>query len=143
MKPHEIDPDSNISIWIEYFNHRDSENGEALEGLVREDWVAITGAVVTELLQGARQQSEFDAILDSIVALERFLDTTLNTWIEAGRLSYCLRKKGVTVPTIDVIIAGLAIERQCLIFSLDSHFDRIPGVKRYPESALKGSSPST
>ena len=130
------------SIWIEYFNHRDSENGEALEGLVREERVAITGVVVTELLQGARRQSEFDAILDSIMA-HRFLDTTLNTWIEAGRLSYCLRKKGVTVPTIDAIIAGLAIERQCLIFSLDSHFDRNPGVKRYPESAMKGSSPST
>ncbi|MBW2050582.1 MAG: PIN domain-containing protein [Deltaproteobacteria bacterium] len=130
------------SIWIEYFNRRDSENGEALEGLLREERVAITGIVVTELLQGAKQKSELDAILDSIVALP-FLDATLNTWIEAGRLSYSLRKKGVTVPTTDVVLASLAMENQCHLFSLDSHFDRIPGVKRYPESALKASSPST
>ena len=130
------------SIWIEYFNRRDSENGEALEGLLREERVAITGVVVTELLQGAKQKSEFDAILDSIVALP-FLDATLNTWIEAGSLSYSLRKKGLTVPTTDVVLAGLAIENQCQLFSLDSHFDRIPGVKRYPKSALKASSPST
>lgn len=38
------------SIWIKYFNHRDSESGEALEGLLREERVAITGVVVTELL---------------------------------------------------------------------------------------------
>jgi len=130
------------SIWIEYFNRRDSENGEALEGLLREERVAITGVVVTELLQGAKQKSEFDAILDSIVALP-FLDATLNTWIEAGSLSYSLRKKGLTVPTTDVVLAGLAIENQCHLFSLDSHFDRIPGVKRYPKSALEASSPST
>jgi len=128
------------SIWIEYCKRRDSENGEALEGLLREERVAITGVVVTELLQGARQKSEFDAILDSIVVLP-FFDATLSTWIEAGRLSYALRKKGVTVPSTDVIIASLAIERHCLLFSLDSHFDRIPGVKRYPESAPKASSP--
>ncbi|MBW1784190.1 MAG: PIN domain-containing protein [Deltaproteobacteria bacterium] len=123
------------SIWIEYFNHRDSENGEALEGLLREGRVVITGIVVTELLQGARLKREFDAILDSIVALP-FFDATLNTWIEAGRISYSLRKRGVTVPTTDVIIASLAIERHCLLFSLDSHFDRIPGIKRYPEHGL-------
>jgi len=123
------------SIWIEYFNHRDSENGEALEGLLREGRVVIAGIVLTELLQGAKIKREFDAILDSIVALP-FFDATLNTWIEAGRISYSLRKRGVTVPTTDVIIASLAIERHCLLFSLDSHFDRIPGIKRYPEHGL-------
>lgn len=124
------------SIWIEYFNHRDSENGEALACLLREGQVAITGLVMTELLQGAKQKREFDAILDSILALP-FLDATLSTWIEAGRLSYSLRKKGVTIPTTDVVLASLAKENQCLLFSLDSHFDRIPGLKRYPESVLK------
>lgn len=124
------------SIWIEYFNHRRSEVGEAVEALLREGRVVITGIVVTELLQGARLKSEFDAILESILALP-FLDATLNTWVEAGRISYSLRKRGVTVPTTDVTIASLALERQCLLFSLDSHFDRIPGIKRYPEPVLK------
>lgn len=127
---------ADTSIWIEYFNHRQSESGEAVEDLLREGRVIITGIVVTELLQGARLKNEFDAILESILALP-FLDATLNTWVEAGRISYSLRKRGVTVPTTDVIIASLAIERQCLLFSLDSHFDRIPGVKRYPEPVLK------
>jgi tRNA(fMet)-specific endonuclease VapC len=124
------------SIWIEYFNHRRSQSGEAVEDLLRKGRVIITGIVLTELLQGARLKSEFDAILESILALP-FLDATLNTWVEAGRISYSLRKRGVTVPTTDVIIASLAIERQCLLFSLDSHFDRIPGIKRYPEPVLK------
>lgn len=125
---------ADTSIWIEYFNHRDSENGEALEGLLREERVVIAGIVLTELLQGAKIKREFDAILDSVVALP-FLDATLNTWIEAGRISYSLRKKGVTVPTTDIIIVSLAIENHCLLFSIDSHFDRVPGIKRYLKSA--------
>ena len=79
---------------------------------------------------------EFDAILDGILALP-FLDATLNTWMEAGRLSYSQCKKRVIIPTTDVVLASLAIENQCLLFSLDSHFDRIPGMKRYPEPVLK------
>ncbi|PIP47843.1 MAG: VapC toxin family PIN domain ribonuclease [Deltaproteobacteria bacterium CG23_combo_of_CG06-09_8_20_14_all_51_20] len=124
------------SIWIEYFNHRHSENGEAVEDLLRGERVVITGIVVTELLQGAKLKNEFDAILDSIVSLP-FLDAALSAWIEAGRLSYSLRKKGVTIPTTDVVLASLAIENQCLLFSLDSHFDRIPGLKRYSIPVLK------
>ncbi|HDZ23837.1 MAG TPA: PIN domain nuclease [Desulfobacteraceae bacterium] len=124
------------SIWIEYFNHRQSENGETVEDLLRKGRVVLTGIVVTELLQGAKLKNEFDAILNSILALP-FLDATLNTWIEAGRIFYSLRKKGVTIPTTDVVLASLAKENQCLLFSLDSHFERIPGLKLYPEPVLK------
>jgi tRNA(fMet)-specific endonuclease VapC len=124
---------ADTSVWIEYFNHRQSESGDAVEALLRDERVVITGIVLTELLQGAKLKNEFDAILDSMLALP-FLDAKTNTWIEAGRLSYSLRRKGVTVPTTDVIIASLTLENQCLLFSLDSHFDRIPGIKRYPEA---------
>ena len=118
------------SIWIEYFNHRHSQAGETVEMLLREERVVIAGIVLTELLQGAKIKREFDAILDSVAALP-FLDATLNTWIEAGRISYSLRRKGVTVPTTDIIIASLAIENHCSLFSMDFHFDQIPGVELY------------
>lgn len=119
------------SIWIEYFNHRHSEGGAEIETLLKEGRVVLAGIVLTELLQGAKIKKDFDAILDSVVALP-FLDATLTTWIEAGRISYSLRREGVTVPTTDLIIASLAIENNCFLFSLDSHFDQVPGVKRYP-----------
>ena len=118
------------SVWIEYFNRLDSEAGRSVEGLLREGRVVGTGVVLTELLQGARIKREFDAILESIVALP-FLEPTQDTWITAGRISYALRRKGITVPTTDLIIASLALEYECLVFTLDPHFEKIPDVALY------------
>ncbi|MBW1714614.1 MAG: PIN domain-containing protein [Deltaproteobacteria bacterium] len=120
------------SIWIEYFNKPDSRAGESLENLLREGRVFCAGVVLAELLQGAKIEREFKLILESMTALP-FLETTLNTWIEAGRISFSLRKKGITIPVTDIILASLALESHCLVFTLDPHFNKIPGIKLYTE----------
>jgi len=51
--------------------------------------------------------------------------------IKAGRISFSLRKKGVTIPTTDLIIASLAIENHCSVMTLDSHFNKIPDLMFY------------
>jgi predicted nucleic acid-binding protein len=73
---------------------------------------------------------EFHLLKDSLDALP-FLETTRHTWINAGRLSFDLRQKGITIPTTDLIIASLAIENHCAIYSLDSHFQKMPQVDLY------------
>ena len=120
------------SIWIEYFNKPDSRAGESLENLLKERRVFCAGVVLTELLQGAKIEREFKLILESVTALP-FLETKLTTWIDAGRISFSLRKKGITIPVTDIIVASLALESHCLIFTLDPHFKKIPGIKLYPE----------
>ena len=118
------------SVWIQYFNRLDSKPGKSVEGLLREGRVVGTGIVLTELLQGTQIEKEFNAILESMAALP-FLETTQNTWIKAGRISYTLRRKGITIPTTDLVIASIALEYDCLIFSLDPHFEKIPDIERY------------
>ena len=119
------------SIWIEYFNKPDSNAGKSLENLLKEGRVFLTGIILTELLQGAKIEKEFESILESMLALP-FLKTTLNTWIQAGRISFALRKKGITIPTTDLIIASLSLENNCKIFTLDLHFNKIPRINIYP-----------
>jgi hypothetical protein len=121
------------SVWIQYFNKFDSKPGKSVEGLLREGRVVGTGIVLTELLQGAKIEKEFNAILESMAGLP-FLETTQNTWIKAGRISYTLRRKGITIPTTDLIIASLALEYDCLIFTLDPHFEKIPDIELYKYS---------
>jgi predicted nucleic acid-binding protein len=121
------------SVWIQYFNKLNSKPGKSVEGLLREGRVVGTGIVLTELLQGAKIEKEFNAILESMAALP-FLETTQNTWIKAGRISYTLRRKGITIPTTDLIIASLALEHDCLIFTLDPHFEKIPDIELYKNS---------
>jgi len=121
------------SVWIQYFNKLNSKPGKSVEGLLREGRVVGTGIVLTELLQGAKIEEEFNAILESMAALP-FLETTQNTWIKAGRISYTLRRKGITIPTTDLIIASLALKHDCLIFTLDPHFEKIPDIELYKNS---------
>ena len=119
------------SIWIEYFNKPDSNAGKSLENLLKKGGVFLTGIILTELLQGAKIEKEFESILESMLALP-FLETTLNTWIQSGRISFALRKKGITIPTTDLIIANLSLENNCKIFTLDLHFNKIPRINIYP-----------
>lgn len=127
MKPNIL---VDTSVWIQYFNKLDSKSGKSIEGLLGEGRVVGSGVVLTELLQGAKIEKEFNAILESMTALP-FLETTLNTWIKAGRISYTLRRKGTPIPTTDLIIASLALEYDCLIFTLDPHFEKIPDIELY------------
>ncbi len=115
------------SIWIEYFNKPDSNAGKSLENLLKKGRVFLTGIILTELLQGAKIEKEFESILESMLALP-FLETTINTWIQSGRISFALRKKDITIPTTDLIIASLSLENNCKIFTLDLHFNKIPNV---------------
>ena len=73
------------SVWIQYFNKLDSKPGKSVEGLLREGRVVRTGIILTELLQGAKIEKEFNAILESMAALP-FLETTQNTWVKAEKL---------------------------------------------------------
>ena len=121
---------ADTSIWIEYFNQPDSVAGNTLEQLILDDSVVYAGIILTELLQGARKKTEFNQILDNIVALP-YLETTHQTWVSAGKLSFEMRRKGITIPVSDLVLACLAGENDCLIFSLDRHFDSLPALKRY------------
>jgi predicted nucleic acid-binding protein len=118
------------SIWIEYFNRPESKAGARLEKLIKEGDVCSAGVILTELLQGAKIEKEFNAILESFIVLP-FLNTTIDTWIRAGKISFSLRRKGITIPTTDLIIASLAMEHGCSVFTIDPHFEKIPDLKLF------------
>ena len=118
------------SIWIEFFNRDSSQPGDLLQQLLLEGKAATTGIILTELLQGAKLEKEFEAIL-SIVSAVPVLEATLETWVQAGRISFGLRRKGITIPTTDLVIATIAIQNECQVFSLDPHFNKIPNLKLF------------
>ena len=119
------------SAWIDYFNKPNSKIGKAVEKIIKQEKALIAGVILTELLQGARVREEYDALLDSMLAIP-VLETGLNTWIEAGRLAFELRRQGITIPITDLIIASLALIENCAILTLDHHFKKIPGINLLP-----------
>lgn len=121
---------ADTSVWIPFFNRPDSDEKAALDLLIDADEVAMVGIVLAEVLQGCRTPSEREILSDALAALPYF-EVTSSTWIRTGDLSAQLLRKGVTLPLSDLLIAVLAIDHGCRVYSLDVHFKKIPGVSLY------------
>ena len=124
--------DSNI--WIHYLRDPNSEVGLALQALLDKDQVLMTGVVLSEVLQGARTEREYEILLSSLTALP-YQEMNNHTWASAGRIGLRLRLEDGLIPLTDLAIAALAIEYDQEVCTLDAHFDRVPELKRYPATA--------
>jgi len=90
--------------------------------LLKENVIITTGIVKLEILGGTKTQNEFERLktrLDSLDMVET--DTVL--WEEAYRLSFELRRKGITVPYTDILIAACALRTESTVVHADAHFD--------------------
>jgi len=52
-------------------------------------------------------------------------------WDAAGDLDASLRRNGTTIPPMDVLIAQVCLHHKVSLFTLDEHFNSIPGLKLY------------
>lgn len=98
--------------------------------LLQKNQVVTTGIIIAELLQGIKNTKEENRIITLISSLPT-LEITTDIWLTTGKLSLSLRKKGINIPLTDVAIASLAIENNLQIFTIDKHFELIPGVRIY------------
>ena len=121
---------ADTSVWIPFFNRPGSREKQTLDLLIDADDVAMVGIVLAELLQGCRSPHERDELKDALLALP-YLEVTPSTWMKAGELSAGLLRKGITLPMSDLIIAALAIEHSCPVYSLDDHFNKVPDLSLF------------
>jgi hypothetical protein len=110
------------SAWIVSFKKTGNQSlkqkvVEALASLS----AATTPVIVLELLQGCRDKKEYEAMKLRIEALE-MLPVNEDVWESAYRAGYDLRRKGITIPTIDILISSIAKVHNCSILHHDKHF---------------------
>ena len=111
------------SVWIEYFRRHEPFHGAVLK-LLDADLVCCTGLILAELMQGAKSERELSVIANFTHVFE-FLPETPRLWEKTGRLSFTLRRKGITVGLADCFIAVSTAEAGAQLFTLDSHFEAI------------------
>jgi predicted nucleic acid-binding protein len=129
---------ADTSVWIPFFNDPHSEEKRELDALIDLDRLVLVGVVLAELIQGCRTAGEAEATTSSLEGL-RFIETTLSTWRRVGEVSFSLRRKAITVPLSDLVVAALALEHRLEIYTLDPHFKQIPGLTLYvPAGARRG-----
>lgn len=109
------------SAWILSF--KDSGN-QKLKDLLREaidsDRVVTTNIIILELLQGCKNKKEYEALKSRLDVLTLY-ELTENTWTIAYETGFILRRKGITVPTVDIMISSIAKENMLTIFHHDNH----------------------
>jgi predicted nucleic acid-binding protein len=118
------------SVWVQGFRVSAALERSEVDRLLARDEVAMVGVVMAEVLQGARNPEEFEELRTWLMALP-YLEETRQTWVRVGDLSYQLRQRGLAVGVLDLVIATLALEHGCAVYSLDEHFQRIPGLVLY------------
>jgi len=112
------------SVWIDFFSSSPGRAGNELRRMIEEaEPFALTGVVVAEILQGlTRDEGRVEEYLTMWEMLE---PSGFSTYREAAAIFRLARSKGISLTTIDTLIAAIAIEQDASLFSLDKDFVRV------------------
>ena len=98
------------SLWIEVL-HPDRSQPDSrrrVDALLAADAVATMGLVKLEILSGARTEADYRR-LERILSALHTLPVAEQRWDEAADLGFRLRRKGIIVPSTDLLIAVTAL----------------------------------
>ena len=112
------------SVWIDFFSRSPGRAGNELRRMIDEvEPFVLTGVIVLKILQGlTRDVHRIESFLSQWEMIE---PNGFSTYREASSISRLARSKGISVTSIDSLIASIALEHHASLFSLDKDFLRI------------------
>ncbi len=118
------------SVWIAFFNGGEGSSVSTLEKLIEnEQDVYLSDYILTEVLQGFRDEREYEEARRSLLRFPSARLRDRNSYIEAAQIYRRCRREGITVrKTADCLIAWTAIENDLYLLHQDKDFDRIASV---------------
>jgi predicted nucleic acid-binding protein len=114
------------TVWIDLFSGLTTPQVIVLESLIlkRED-ICVCGVILTEVLQGIRDDEEHANTL-AIFSNLLYLPMTRETFLLAAHIYRSLRARGITIRnSIDCMIAAVCIENKVVLLHNDRDFDLI------------------
>jgi predicted nucleic acid-binding protein len=118
------------SIWVRSLRRNFPRERQVVADLIDRDLIATTDIVVAEVLQGARSEADFQELADKMGALN-FFHADEGAWLNAAKLSFELRRRGLTTALSDLVIATVALEHNLEVYSVDSDFERVTNLQLY------------
>ena len=111
------------SVWIDFFIGRTTPETDYLDSLLGTEPVAVGDLILTEVLQGFRNDSDYDTaknLFDSVTVFDMLGRARA---FKAASNYRTLRKLGIIVrKTADTIIATFCIEREIPLLFSDRDF---------------------
>jgi hypothetical protein len=114
------------TVWVDFFAGKNTPQVQKLEQFLTEgEDICICGVILTEILQGIRDESDYTRTLSRFDSF-LFLPMNQRTFVKAAELYRTLRRQGVTVrKAVDCMIASVAIEHNIALLHNDIDFDHI------------------
>lgn len=110
------------SAWVVSFKKSGNEKlKQKIVDSLNSASVVTTSIIVLELLQGCRDKKEYELMKSRLESLD-LLSENETVWDIANMAGFSLRKSGITVPTIDIIIASIVKAYGCTLLHHDKHF---------------------
>jgi predicted nucleic acid-binding protein len=117
------------SVWVEVLRDKTGRIVQSLRERIGTDIDVFSRFTQLELLQGAKDEEEWTR-LDEYLSTQYYLEATDETWPQAARIYFDLRRGGITISSpIDCCIAQLAMEAGALLLHQDGDFEKIAGIR--------------
>jgi len=111
------------SVWIDYFNGRDTPETVQLDSCLSVELIAIGDIILTEVLQGFKNDLDYQTAKTLLTSLTIYPLLGVTLAIKSADNYRQLRKKGITIrKTNDVIIATFCIENNFPLLFSDKDF---------------------
>jgi predicted nucleic acid-binding protein len=125
------------SVWVEFFRGKKTVIKKRLENLLDENRAVVSGIILAELLTGVSDEKEQRFLEECFLGLP-CLEASREAFALAGKMGALLRKKGITMPISDLLIAALAKTHALTVLTLDNHFQTLARPLNVQIELLKG-----
>jgi hypothetical protein len=117
------------SVWIEMLRDRQGRTRGVFQAFRGDEPYVLCRFTQLELLQGAKDEREW-GLLDEYLSAQYYLEATENTWRDAARIYFELRRKGLTIGSpVDCCIAQVAMDGDALLLHRDRDFEKIGRIR--------------
>jgi predicted nucleic acid-binding protein len=114
------------SVWINVLNGVDSPGAARCRELIADEApVALTDVVLTEALQGFSDPGQADRVEARLREFPILKLEAIEDFVLAADLFRSARRAGVSVPTLDCLIAAPCVRTDAPILHADADFDRL------------------
>ncbi len=111
------------SVWIDFFNGKNSDQVHLLDKALGTETVAIGDLIALEILQGFKKDKDYNTTKELINSLTTYDMLGQNAVLSCADNYRKLRKKGITVRKIaDVIIASFCVLHDFPLLFSDKDF---------------------
>ena len=117
------------SVWVDFFSSSPGLAGGELRRMIEEsENFALDGVVVAEILRGLTRDA--GAIEQFLAQCDMLEPRGFETYREAAAIHRAARAQGISLTTMDTLIATIALEHGASLFTLDQDFSRIARITR-------------